>query len=203
ADLQTQLTNSQIQLATLQNDYDLLHQAYEAHRTQHSIFKSRELDGRLTILAGDLTSIAPLIAEIPNYSGQILPDEWYQGINKILTLPAIIAAAFNDALRAEILKSKMAGKYTNIPAQHAAVNIQNKSHSDSSSISRAELDSIIKSQLALVPTTSIQVPDKYMPERPPDGYGVNSEKFIHCDLINPTPSASQIIESLANDLYKK
>ncbi|CAG8592163.1 20673_t:CDS:2 [Cetraspora pellucida] len=44
ADLQTQLTNSQIQLATLQNDYDLLHQAYEAHRTQHNIFKSRELD---------------------------------------------------------------------------------------------------------------------------------------------------------------
>ncbi|CAG8806637.1 6380_t:CDS:1, partial [Dentiscutata erythropus] len=45
--------------------------------------------------------------------------------------------------------------------------------------------------------------DKYIPERPPDGYGVNSEKFIHCDLINPTPSASQIIESLTNNLYKK
>ncbi|CAG8592185.1 20674_t:CDS:2 [Cetraspora pellucida] len=112
-------------------------------------------------------------------------------------------------------------------SQTSAVNIQNKSYSDSSSISRAELDSMIKSQLALVPTTSIQssqlqktqalqsqqkqpnfsdylrVPDKYMPERPPDKYGVNSEKFIHCDLINPTPSASQIIESLANDLYKK
>ncbi|CAG8611226.1 14430_t:CDS:2 [Cetraspora pellucida] len=363
-------------------------QAYEAHRTQHSIFKSRELDGRITIcmqkrqisklllekfalgfknrrtqqqlqeyktdeaitthllnltknryskwnnkcktlendlllwskwknharnfeqlinnlqaqilllynnppnmatVAGDLTSIAPLIAEIPNYSRQILPDEWYQGINKILTLIAIIAAAFNDALRAEILKSKMTGKYTNIPVQHAgnnidtpacfiiwlhhkyqtetvgtqqvatqrlaqekflpfdnpesyearicsipdqisqtsAVNIQNKLHSDSSDISQAELDSIIKSQLALVLTTSIQssqlqktqalqsqqkqpnfsnylrVSNKYMPERPPDGYGVNSEKFIHCDLINPTSSASQIIESLANNLYKK
>ncbi|CAG8453004.1 14749_t:CDS:1 [Cetraspora pellucida] len=49
ANLQTQLTNSQIQLATLQNDYDLFHQAYEAHRTQHNIFKSRELDDRITI----------------------------------------------------------------------------------------------------------------------------------------------------------
>ncbi|CAG8686126.1 6290_t:CDS:2, partial [Cetraspora pellucida] len=47
--LQTQLANSQTQLGTLQNDYDLLHQAYEAHRMQHSIFKSRELDGRITI----------------------------------------------------------------------------------------------------------------------------------------------------------
>ncbi|RIB10235.1 hypothetical protein C2G38_2206696 [Gigaspora rosea] len=402
--LQAQLANSQTQLATIQNDYDLLYQAYEAHRTQHNIFKSRELDGRITIqcktdgaitthllnlitnrytkwknkcktlendllladvqldnkwgkwktrtrnseqlinnlqaqilllhnnppnmatVAGDLTSIAPLIAEIPNYSKQIPPDEWYQRINQILTLLSITAVAFNDALRADILKSKMAGKYTNIPAQYAgnnidtpahfiawlrhkyqtetvgtqqvatqrlaqekflpfdnpesyearirplllgvadndanilgllkghlsgelytwmkianpaginafftelknmwlerppnlyrgsipsipdqisqtlAVNIQNKSHSDSSSISQAELDSMIKSQLALVPTSSIQVPDKYMPEKPPDGYGVNSEKFIHCDLINPTPSASRIIESLANDLYKK
>ncbi|CAG8738398.1 8739_t:CDS:2, partial [Racocetra persica] len=51
--------------------------------------------------AGDLTSIAPLIAEIPNYSGQIPPDEC-------------------------------------------------------SGISRAELDSMIKSQLAFVSTTSIQ-----------------------------------------------
>src|SRR5260364_417430 len=54
--LQTQLTNSQTQFADsqtqltmLQNDYGLLHQAYEAHRTQHNIFKSRELDRRITI----------------------------------------------------------------------------------------------------------------------------------------------------------
>ncbi|CAG8847729.1 2412_t:CDS:1, partial [Racocetra persica] len=39
--------------------------------------------------AGDLTSIALLIAEIPNYNGQIPPDEWYQRINQILTLPSI------------------------------------------------------------------------------------------------------------------
>ncbi|CAG8635780.1 5616_t:CDS:1, partial [Diversispora eburnea] len=48
-----------------------------------------------------------------------------------------------------------------------------------------------------------RVLDKYMPERPPDGYGVNSERYIHADLTNPTPSASQITESLVNDLYKK
>ncbi|CAG8819516.1 37375_t:CDS:2, partial [Gigaspora margarita] len=97
--------------------------------------------------AEDLTSIALLIAEIPNYNGQIPPDEC-------------------------------------------------------SSISQAELDSMIKSQLALVPTTSIhssqlqktqalqsqqkqpnfsdylRVPDKYMPEKLLDGYGINSEKFF-------------------------
>ncbi|CAG8839741.1 23225_t:CDS:2, partial [Gigaspora margarita] len=67
------------------------------------------------------------------------------------------------------------------------VNIQNKSHSDSSGISQAEID----------------IPDKYLPERPPDGYGVNSERFIHTNLINPTSSTSQIIETLANNLHKK
>src|SRR6185437_11659302 len=35
----------------------------------------------------------------------------------------ITAAAFDNPLRANILKSKMAGKYTNIPAQHAGNNI--------------------------------------------------------------------------------
>ncbi|CAG8663174.1 562_t:CDS:2 [Cetraspora pellucida] len=90
--------------------------------------------------------------EIPNYSGQIPPDEWYQRINQILTLLLITAAAFDDSLRADILKSSIPDQISQTPA----VNIQNKSHSDSSGISRAELDSMIKSQLALVPTTSIQ-----------------------------------------------
>ncbi|RIB28848.1 hypothetical protein C2G38_2156803 [Gigaspora rosea] len=49
ADSQTRLADLQTQLATLQNDYNLLHQAYEAHRKKHNIFKSRELDGRITI----------------------------------------------------------------------------------------------------------------------------------------------------------
>ncbi|CAJ0906455.1 13469_t:CDS:2, partial [Entrophospora sp. SA101] len=81
--------------------------------------------------------------------------------------------------------------------------------------------------LAVVPTTSLQptqfqktqvlqsqqkqsdpidyprVPDKYMPERPPDEYGVYSEKFIHANLINPTPTSNQVIESVAKDVYEK
>ncbi|CAG8621063.1 3858_t:CDS:2, partial [Acaulospora morrowiae] len=48
-----------------------------------------------------------------------------------------------------------------------------------------------------------RVPDKYMPKRPADGYSVNSERFIHADIINPIPSTNQIMESLANNLYKK
>ncbi|CAG8502783.1 22497_t:CDS:2 [Cetraspora pellucida] len=62
ADLQTQLTDSQTQLAMLQNDYNLLHQAYGAHRTQHNIFKSRELDSRITICM-QKRQISKLLAE--------------------------------------------------------------------------------------------------------------------------------------------
>ncbi|CAG8714529.1 504_t:CDS:2, partial [Acaulospora morrowiae] len=40
--------------------------------------------------------------------------------------------------------------------QTPAVNIKNKSHSNSSDITRAEIDNMIKSQLALAPTTSLQ-----------------------------------------------
>ncbi|CAJ0746443.1 880_t:CDS:2, partial [Entrophospora sp. SA101] len=104
--------------------------------------------------------------------------------------------------------------------------LQNKSQSDNDSI-RAEIKSMIKSELAVVPTTSLQptqfqktqalqsrqkqsdpidyprVPDKYMPERPPDGYGVYSEKNIHANLINPTPTSNQVIESVAKDVYEK
>ncbi|CAG8612552.1 9304_t:CDS:1, partial [Acaulospora morrowiae] len=42
-----------------------------------------------------------------------------------------------------------------------------------------------------------------MPERSPDRYGINSERFIYADIMNPISSTGQIMESLANDLYKK
>ncbi|CAG8609358.1 1631_t:CDS:2, partial [Cetraspora pellucida] len=146
--LQTQIADSQTQLATLQNDYDLLYQAYRAHKLNYHLLKATCIEKNKHILellqekfvsrllnrqfqiqaqqnsqqlqnfAEDLTSIAPLIAKIPNYSRQILPDEWYQRINQILTLLSIMVAAFDNPLRANTLKSKIAGKYTNIPAQH-------------------------------------------------------------------------------------
>ncbi|CAG8834948.1 19085_t:CDS:2, partial [Cetraspora pellucida] len=75
--------------------------------------------------------------------------------------PLLLGVADSDANILGLLKGHLSGElYTwmkiansgSIPnqiSQTSAVNIQNKSHSDSSDISRAELDSIIKSQLAL------------------------------------------------------
>ncbi|RHZ45701.1 hypothetical protein Glove_661g43 [Diversispora epigaea] len=131
--------NLQLQLTTAQNDLFLSDTQLNIkwgkwkNRTRNAEQLILNLQGQIlhlqnnplnmTTVAGDLTSISPLIADFKNYSGQILPDEWYQGINKILTLPSITAVGFNDALRTDILKSKMVGKYTDIPAQHAGNNI--------------------------------------------------------------------------------
>ncbi|CAJ0846032.1 5550_t:CDS:2, partial [Entrophospora sp. SA101] len=38
---------------------------------------------------GDLTGIAPLLANVEFYNGQVQPDEWYNGINAILSYPAV------------------------------------------------------------------------------------------------------------------
>ncbi|CAG8727739.1 20153_t:CDS:2 [Cetraspora pellucida] len=58
----TRAINAENQLAMLQNDYNLLYQAYEAHKTQHNIFKSQELDGRITIHT-QKRQISELLAE--------------------------------------------------------------------------------------------------------------------------------------------
>ncbi|CAG8594500.1 2837_t:CDS:2, partial [Diversispora eburnea] len=79
---------------------------------------------------------------------QIPPDEWYQGINKILTLPSITAVAFDDALRTEILKSKMTGKYTDIPTQHVSTVSEQPSNTVSALITSEEIDRKIQTAVA-------------------------------------------------------
>ncbi|CAJ0839263.1 1534_t:CDS:2 [Entrophospora sp. SA101] len=185
-------------------------------------------DRRLPVLK----LIQPALASFPPYIGQEPPDDyldkvvqsWAFAEGHMTVLENAHAGDFDDAVKCTILKSKMAGKYA--PLETNSHQLQNKSQSDNDSI-RAEIKSMIKSELAVVPTTSLQptqfqktqalqsrqkqsdpidyprVPDKYMPERPPDGYGVYSEKNIHANLINPTPTSNQVIESVAKDVYEK
>ncbi|CAG8513398.1 18640_t:CDS:2 [Acaulospora morrowiae] len=135
------------------------------------------------------------------------------------------AGDFDNAVKCTILKSKMAGKYTSVPAndsyivgsnfdQVSAVKLKASfSANILPTISWPETSSCQLQNKSMILVQSQQkrsnsddyprVSDKYMPERPSDGYGVNSERFIHADIINPIPSTSQIMKSLANDLYKK
>ncbi|CAJ0922627.1 10813_t:CDS:2 [Entrophospora sp. SA101] len=163
-----------------------------------------------------------------SHIGQEPPDDyldkvvqsWAFAEEHMTVLENANAGDFDDAVKCTILKSKMAGKYAPVPANDPFT------HGNPAINSPATLRHD-KSELALVPTTSLQptqsqktqvlqsrqkqsdnidyprVPDKYMPERPPDRYGVYSEKFIHANLINPTPTSNQVIESVAKDVYEK
>ncbi|RHZ85312.1 hypothetical protein Glove_67g167 [Diversispora epigaea] len=66
-----------------------------------------------------MTSMAPLLAQIPQYIGQEPPDDY---INKVIQVfsygTGLGVGAFDDAVKANILKSKMSGKYAPVPAQH-------------------------------------------------------------------------------------
>ncbi|RHZ78712.1 hypothetical protein Glove_157g64 [Diversispora epigaea] len=68
-----------------------------------------------------MTSMAPLLAQIPQYIGQEPPDDY---INKVIQVfsygTGLGVGAFDDAVKANILKSKMSGKYAPVPAQHPA-----------------------------------------------------------------------------------
>jgi hypothetical protein len=54
---------------------------------------------------GDLTGITPLLTNVEFYDGQVQPDEWYNKIHAILTIPAI--TNLNDANKVAILKSRL------------------------------------------------------------------------------------------------
>ncbi|RHZ85400.1 hypothetical protein Glove_66g26 [Diversispora epigaea] len=66
-----------------------------------------------------MTSMTPLLAQIPQYIGQEPPDDY---INKVIQVfsygTGLGVGAFDDAVKANILKSKMSGKYAPVPAQH-------------------------------------------------------------------------------------
>jgi hypothetical protein len=68
-----------------------------------------------------MSSLSPLIAQIPQYIGQEPPDEYYNKIVQVFAYGSALAVVgFNDAVKAEILKSKMSGKYTPVPAEYPA-----------------------------------------------------------------------------------
>ncbi|CAG8636931.1 3159_t:CDS:2, partial [Paraglomus brasilianum] len=129
-----------------------------------------------------LKLIQPALASFSPYIGQEPPDDYFDKVMQ--------SWAFAEG-HMTVLENANAGDFDDAP--------ETSSH-------QLQTKSIIPVQSQQKRSNSDdypRVPDKYMPERPPDGYGVNSERFIHADIINPIPSTSQIMESLANDLYKK
>ena len=68
-----------------------------------------------------MSSLSPLIAQIPQYISQEPPDEYYNKVVQVFAYGGTLAVVeFNDGVKAEILKSKMSDKYTPVSAQYLA-----------------------------------------------------------------------------------
>jgi len=85
------------------------------------IFVLQNNIANMATLQDVMSSLSPLIAQIPQYIGQEPPDEYYNKIVQVFAYGgALGVVGFNDGVKAEILKSKMSGKYTPVPAQYPA-----------------------------------------------------------------------------------
>ncbi|CAB4435830.1 unnamed protein product [Rhizophagus irregularis] len=77
-----------------------------------------------------MQTLAPLLAQLPNYDGQEPPDSYYQklrGINE--TAHPLAVAAFNAAARTNVMQSKMIGRFQPVLANNpynanAAINTE-------------------------------------------------------------------------------
>jgi len=66
-----------------------------------------------------MTSMAPLLAQIPQYIGQEPPDDYFNKVVQVFDYAtALGVAGFNDMVKTNILKSKMSGKYASVSAQY-------------------------------------------------------------------------------------
>ncbi|CAB5367552.1 unnamed protein product [Rhizophagus irregularis] len=133
-------------------------------------------------------TIAPSLANLPNYDGQEPPDSYYQKLRNINELARPLAvAAFNAATRANIMKNKMSGRFLPVPANNpyngnAAINteaeflnwLQGKYRDEMWLEAGRSTQQVIYQQ----PLTSINAPPQYIQPTPQ-----NNEAFRYLELI--------------------
>src|SRR6185369_1713628 len=71
----------------------------------------------MATIADVMKTIAPRLATLQDYDGQEPPDTYYAKLRAINeTARPLAVAAFNDAARANVMKSKMTGRFFPVPA---------------------------------------------------------------------------------------
>ena len=71
-----------------------------------------------------MKSLTSVIGNIPQYTGQESPDNYYSKIVQTFSYGEILGVGgFDDVVKTKILISKMAGKYAPVPDQHNGNNI--------------------------------------------------------------------------------
>src|SRR6185437_5768751 len=123
--------------------FDRYYNKFKDRKASHIKWKNRERNSQQLILNLQAKilllqnrqpiyqTIQTSLAHIPSYIGQEPPDDYCNRIERAISYTDTMIAdanqannnTFTDAHKADIYKSKMAGKYLPVPAQHAGNNI--------------------------------------------------------------------------------
>ncbi|CAI2199488.1 2092_t:CDS:1, partial [Funneliformis geosporum] len=69
--------------------------------------------GNMATLPKVFNSMAPLLAQIPQYIGQELPDEFYNHVMQVINYGnSLGVVGFDNAIKTNVLAGKMAGRFT-------------------------------------------------------------------------------------------
>ncbi|CAH1767734.1 7764_t:CDS:2, partial [Entrophospora sp. SA101] len=146
---------------------------------------------------GDLTGIAPLLANVEFYNGQVQPDEWYNGINAILSYPAV--TQIDDAHKVAILKSKLGKKYADVPNQHAGNNIDTPARLYEWLCYKFQTETVRTQQVALQRLAY----EKFLPNDMPETYETRIRPLIMGVANNDANALSFIMDHLPNELFTR
>ncbi|RIA82582.1 hypothetical protein C1645_835154 [Glomus cerebriforme] len=77
------------------------------------------MDTDIATIQDIMQILVPLLVQLPNYDGQEPPEEYYQKLQNINKMAHLLAvASFNTAARTNIMKSKMAERFTSVLSQN-------------------------------------------------------------------------------------
>ncbi|PKY35945.1 hypothetical protein RhiirB3_457586, partial [Rhizophagus irregularis] len=92
-------------------------QAQNILNLQQQILALQNNPPNMAAIQDVMHTLAPLLAQLPNYDGQEPPDVYYQKLRNINEMARPLAVAgFNAAARCQVMINKMTGRFAPVPA---------------------------------------------------------------------------------------
>ncbi|CAB4443454.1 unnamed protein product [Rhizophagus irregularis] len=105
-------------------------QAQNILNLQQQILALQNNPPNMATIQDVMHTISPGLAQLPFYDGQEPPDSYYQKLRAVNEMARPLAfAGFNAAMRSNIMKNKMSGRFVPVPANNpyngnAAINTE-------------------------------------------------------------------------------
>ncbi|CAB4383243.1 unnamed protein product [Rhizophagus irregularis] len=92
-------------------------QAQNILNLQQQILALQNNPPNMAAIQDVMHTLAPLLAQLPNYDGQEPPDVYYQKLRNINEMARpLVVAGFNAAARCQVMINKMTGRFASVPA---------------------------------------------------------------------------------------